>query len=86
MYNLAKKENSDMVECNFIWEYPQKIKIDIGKKYSGKHEMIEEIRVVKEILKDFGVIILITIISFVANLIQIDIATYLAGTTQKRLN
>ena len=46
MYNLAKKENSDMVECNFIWEYPQKIKIDIGKKYSGKHEMIEKIRVV----------------------------------------
>lgn len=41
---------------------------------------------IKEILKDFGVIILITIISFVANLIQIDIATYLAGTTQKRLN
>lgn len=41
---------------------------------------------IKEILKDFGVIILITIISFIANLIQIDIATYLAGTTQKRLN
>ena len=35
-----------MVECNFIWEYPKKIKIDIGKKYSGKHEMIEKIRVV----------------------------------------
>lgn len=41
---------------------------------------------IKETLKDFGVIILITIISFVANLIQIDIATYVAGTTQKRLN
>ena len=41
---------------------------------------------IKEILKDFCIIILITIISFVANLIQIDIATYLAGTTQKRLN
>lgn len=46
MYEIAKKENSDMVECNFIWEYPKKIKIDIGKKYSGKHEMIEKIRVV----------------------------------------
>lgn len=46
MYNLAKKENSDMVECNFIWEYPKKIKKDIGKKYSGKHETIEKIRVV----------------------------------------
>lgn len=41
---------------------------------------------IKEILKDFGAIILITIISFVANLIQIDIATQIAGTTQKRLN
>ena len=29
MYDIAKKENSDMVECNFIWEYPNKKKIDI---------------------------------------------------------
>ena len=24
MYNIAKKENADMVECDFIWEYPNK--------------------------------------------------------------
>lgn len=46
MYELAKKENSDMVECNFIREYPNKRKEDIGKYYSGKHEMIQKIRVV----------------------------------------
>lgn len=46
MYELAKKEESDMVECDFIWEYPNKQKVDSGKVYSGKHEMIEKIRVV----------------------------------------
>ena len=30
MYNLAKKEDADMVECDFIWEYPNKSKEDIG--------------------------------------------------------
>ena len=33
MYNLAKKEKSDMVECDFIWEYPNKIREDIGTLY-----------------------------------------------------
>ena len=23
MYELAKRENSDMVECDFYWEYPE---------------------------------------------------------------
>ena len=46
MYELAKKENSDMVECNFYWEYPNKIKEDIGVTYNGKNEMLEKIRVV----------------------------------------
>ena len=46
MYELAKKENSDMVECNFYWEYPNKIKEDIGITYNGKNEMLEKIRVV----------------------------------------
>ena len=41
---------------------------------------------IKQILKDFGIIILITIVSFTANLIQINIATTIAGTVQKRLN
>ena len=41
---------------------------------------------IKEILKDFGIIIGITLLSFVANLIQINVATSIAGTTQQRLN
>ena len=46
MYELAKKEDSDMVECNFYWEYPDKKKEDVGIVYSGKKEMLEKIRVV----------------------------------------
>lgn len=46
MYEIAKKENSDMVECNFIWEYPNKTRDDIGEIYNNKKEMIEKIRVV----------------------------------------
>ena len=38
MYELAKKEDSDMVQCNFYWEYPDKNKKKIGelKQYSNK--------------------------------------------------
>lgn len=46
MYKIAKDENSDMVECDFIWEYPNKSKVDIGEIYHGKHEMLEKVRVV----------------------------------------
>ncbi len=46
MYELAKKEDSDMVECDFYWEYPDKEKIDTGVTYSGKNEMLEKVRVV----------------------------------------
>ena len=48
MYELAKKENSDMVECDFYWEYPykNKIKEDKGVIYNGKKEMLEKVRVV----------------------------------------
>ena len=46
MYELAKKENSDMVECDFYWEYPSKTKIDIGQIYSNKKEMLQKARVV----------------------------------------
>lgn len=46
MYELAKKENSDMVECDFLWEYPNKIREDIGQTYNGKKEMLEKVRVV----------------------------------------
>ena len=63
MYELAKRENSDMVECDFYWEYPDKKKEDIGVIYNGKKEMIEKVRVVawnklikKEILEKSKVI------------------------------
>ena len=46
MYEVAKKENADMVECDFIWEYPDKRKEDIGTIYKSKKEMIEKARVV----------------------------------------
>ena len=46
MYNVAKSENSDMVECDFIWEYPNKKRLDTGKIYNSKKEMIEFARVV----------------------------------------
>ena len=46
MYEIAKKQNSDMVECNFIWEYPNKAKIDKQYKYQNKKEMLSFVRVV----------------------------------------
>ena len=46
MYELAEAENSDMVECDFVWEFPDKSINDIGAIYNGKHEMIEKARVV----------------------------------------
>lgn len=46
MYTVAKKENSDMVECDFIWEYPNKKVYDCGKIYNGKKEALEKARVV----------------------------------------
>ena len=46
MYEIAKKENSDMVECDFYWEYPKRTKKDIGVIYNNQHEMMENVRVV----------------------------------------
>ena len=46
LYNLAQQENSDMVECDFFWEYPNKTKKDVGKIYKNKQEMLEKVRVV----------------------------------------
>lgn len=46
MYELAQKEKSDMVECDFYWEYPHKKKEDRGVLYEGKKEMLEKVRVV----------------------------------------
>ena len=67
MYEKAKKEKSDMVECNFFWAYPKdssnnSLKKDIGEKYSNQIEMMEKARVVawnklykKEIIDKVGV-------------------------------
>lgn len=46
MYIKAKEEDSDIVECDFIWEYPNRKKIDTGVIYHSKKEMIAYARVV----------------------------------------
>ena len=47
MYNLAKKENADMVECDFIWEWEYGKKIfDTRREYETKEEMMRKPRVV----------------------------------------
>lgn len=46
MYNKAIQENSDFVECDFIWKYDNKEKVDIGAIYNNKNEMFVLARVV----------------------------------------
>lgn len=46
MYKKAKEENSSVVECDFIWEYPDHQRIDTGKIYSNKKEAMLYARVV----------------------------------------
>ncbi len=46
MYKKAIEEKSDMVECDFIWEYPNKEKVDTGKIYNGKKQAMIYARVV----------------------------------------
>ena len=46
MYEKAKQENADMVECDFWWEYPDKKREDIGTTYSNQKEMLYKARVV----------------------------------------
>lgn len=46
LYNKAITEHSDMVECDFIWEYLNKKKIDTGIIYNSKKDMIKYARVV----------------------------------------
>ena len=46
MYNKAKKEDLDYVECDFLWEYPDKTLESKGKQYSNKKEMFIHTRVV----------------------------------------
>ncbi len=63
MYELAKSKQCDYVECDFLWEFPNKVVSDIGEDYSGKHEMLEKVRVVawnklikKEVIDRSGVL------------------------------
>jgi hypothetical protein len=46
MLKKAEKEQADYVECDFIWEYPNKIKIDKQIPYNNKKEMLCLVRVV----------------------------------------
>lgn len=46
MYEKAKQEDADMVECDFWWEYPNKKREDIGLEYANQKEMLYKSRVV----------------------------------------
>ncbi len=45
MYNKAKATDSDVVECDFMWEYPNKNRIDSGIEYSKGKDMLINVRV-----------------------------------------
>lgn len=46
MYNKAIEENADYVECDFIWEFHNKIRVDKQYPYKNKKEMLSFVRVV----------------------------------------
>lgn len=46
MYEKAKTTNADYVECDFLWEYPDKIRRDKRVEYKNKKEMLAFVRVV----------------------------------------
>lgn len=46
MYDKAKQENADYLECDFIWEYTNKLKEDKRVDYKNKKEMLAFVRVV----------------------------------------
>lgn len=46
MYNKAKENDADYVECDFLWEYPDKVKEDKRFNYNNKKEMLAFVRVV----------------------------------------
>lgn len=46
MHNKAIEENADYVECDFIWEFPNKIRVDKQYPYKNKKEMLSFVRVV----------------------------------------
>lgn len=41
MYECAKREDADVVECDFIWEYPNKQKIDSSKLRDSKNPFLD---------------------------------------------
>ena len=62
MYNKAKEDDADYVECDFLWEYPNKVKQDKRFNYNNKKEMLAFVRVVawnklirRKILLDNGI-------------------------------
>ena len=46
MYEKAKKEDADYIECDFIWEYPNKQIFDKRIEYIDKKDMVAKVRVV----------------------------------------
>ena len=46
MYEKAKKENADIVECDFLWEYPNERIESKGRNYKDKHDILLNARVV----------------------------------------
>jgi len=45
LYSKALEDGSDIVECDFLWEYPDKVKSDIGKNYKPGKQMLIDVRV-----------------------------------------
>jgi glycosyltransferase involved in cell wall biosynthesis len=41
MYNIAIKEDADLVECDFFWEYPNKKRKDTGQVYEKKNMLVQ---------------------------------------------
>ena len=63
MYEKAKENDADYVECDFLWEYPNKAKQDKRFNYNNKKEMLAFVRVVawnklirRKILEDNNII------------------------------
>ena len=46
LYKKAKEEDADYVECDFIWEYPNKEVVDRRSDYKTDREMLKNVRVV----------------------------------------
>lgn len=45
LYNKAKKDNSDIVECNLYWVYPNELKLDTANYYENNKDIMYNIRV-----------------------------------------